>query len=157
MTQQTSRPPETMPLYLRLWNKGKYFPQLLARGSQNPPTVSGSAAAALVSASFSCFLLMVNQHLCSISKSWNEIIWSLGDWIPGSKNPDPLYGEIGSYSGKETVMLIGWLGSWFLLSRLWRNQQISFRTIFFCLFGFIVAATVMNWHPIFPYLPLMPK
>lgn len=157
MTKQVAPRSEIVPGYLKLWNQFKYFPQVLSRGSKTPPTTSGSAAAALISASFSCFLLMVNQHLCSISKSWNEIIWSLGDWIPGSKNPDPLYGEIGSYSGKETVMLIGWLGSWLILSQLWRHRQIKFSTIFFCLFGFVVAATVMNWHPIFPYLPLMPK
>ena len=157
MNQKASNSPEITPLYLRAWNQFKYFPKALSRGSKTPPTVSGSGAAALVSASLSCFLLMVNQHLCSISPSWNEIIWRLGDWIPGSKNPDPLYGEIGSYSGKETVMLIVWLGSWLILSKLWQHRQIKFQTIFFCLFGFIVAATVMSWHPIFPYLPLMPK
>ena len=133
------------------------FSQELADGSPNNPAVSGPAAAALISAAFSCFMLMVNQHFTSIFKEWNEIVWALGDWIPGSKNPDPIYGEIGSYSGKETVMLIVWLASWFVLHQLWKNKQINFRPIFVCLFGFLVAATVMNWHPLFPYLPLMPK
>ena len=146
---------EKMPFYSELWLYLRQFPQIIAKGSQKTPTVSGPGAAALVSASFSCFLLMVNQHLTTIFKHWNDIVWSLGDWIPGSKNPDPLYGEIGSYSGKETVMLISWLVSWFILSKLWQNRAIKFQTIFFCLFGFLVAATVMNWHPIFPYLPLI--
>ncbi|MBP0016869.1 MAG: hypothetical protein J7647_04845 [Cyanobacteria bacterium SBLK] len=146
-----------IPIYSQIWNTLKQFPRFLATGSQNPPTFSGTAAAALVSASFSCFLLMVNQHLTSIFKEWNTIIWNLGDWIPGSKNPDEVYGEIGSYSGKQTVMLIGWLVSWAILSILWQKKQIKFRTIFFGLFFFLVAATVMNWHPLFPYLPLMPK
>ncbi|HAC64619.1 MAG TPA: hypothetical protein DCF68_14065 [Cyanothece sp. UBA12306] len=146
-----------LPIYVRFWNQLKQFPRSLARGSQDPPTISGPAAAALVSAAFSCFLLMVNQHFCSLFKSWETIVWTLGSWIPGSHNSDPLYGEIGSYSGKETVMLIGWLVSWFILSKLWKNKQVPFSTIFFCLFTFIVAATVMNWHPLFPYLPLMPK
>ena len=157
MTQQISRRSEKLPFYTSLWNGLKHFPQGLAIGSQNPPMLSGPGAAALVSAAFSCFVLMVNQHLCTIFKPWEQIIWNLGSWIPGSKNPDPLYGEIGSYSGKETVMLIAWLGSWFILSKLWQHQQIKFSTIFFFLFTFLVAATVMNWHPIFPYLPLMPK
>lgn len=155
--QTINRDARHLPAYVKIWNQFKRFPQVLSEGSQSPPKTSGSAAAALVSASFSCFLLMVNQHAASISKAWNEIVWTMGSWIPGSHNPDPIYGEIGSYSGKETVMLVGWLASWFLLSKLWKHQQIRFSAIFFCLFGFLVAATVMNWHPLFPYLPLMPK
>ena len=54
-------------------------------------------------------------------------------------------------------MLVGWLVSWFVLGNLWRHQQIRARTMFFWLLAFVVAATVMNWHPIFPYLPLMPN
>ena len=148
---------QSLPLYTRFWNQLKRFPGVLAIGSKNNPSVSGVAAAALVSASFSCFMLMVNQHLTSIFKAWNTIIWNLGDWIPGSKTGDPIYGEIGSYTGKQTVMLISWILSWIVLHQLWKNKEVSFNVIFFCLFGFLVAATVMNWHPIFPYLPLMPK
>jgi len=139
-----------IPFYKRLWHGLRHFP----RSNSQFPSVSGPAAAALISASFSCFILMVNQHLSSIFPAWNKFIWSLGDWIPGSKNPNSIYGEIGSYSGKETVMLIAWLVSWFILSKLWRNREIKFSTTFFCLFFFLVAATVMNWHPLFPYLPL---
>lgn len=148
---------QNQPFYLQFWNQLKLFPQGLATGAKSPPMVSGPAAAALVSAAFSCLALMVNQHFCSLFKSWEQTVWNLGSWIPGSHNPDPIYGEIGSYSGKETVMLIIWFASWFILGKLWKKRQISFSTIFFCLFSFIVAATVMNWHPLFPYLPLMPK
>ena len=157
MNQQQLDRYNSQPIYTRIWQQLRQFPLGLAVGAAVPPTVSGPAAAALISAAFSCFLLMVNQHLTSISKVWHDIVWDLGGWIPGSRNPDPIYGEIGSYSGKETVMLIGWLVSWFLLSKLWQNRQIKFSTIFFWLFSFVVAATVMNWHPLFPYLPLMPK
>ena len=156
MTTQESIPSQSEPLYGRLWRQFKHSPQRLAQGSQSSPTVSGPAAAALISAAFSCFLLMVNQHLTSVFKPWNDIVWALGSWIPGSHNADPVYGEIGSYSGKETVMLVGWLVSWFVLNKLWRHQQIQTRTMFFWLLAFVVSATVMNWHPIFPYLPLMP-
>lgn len=157
MTIQGSKQSQAEPLYGKLWRQVKQSPRRLALGSQAPPTVSGPAAAALISAAFSCFLLMVNQHLTSVFKSWNAIVWSLGSWIPGSYNSDPLYGEIGSYSGKETVMLVGWLVSWLVLGKLWRHRQIQARTMFFWLLAFVVSATVMNWHPIFPYLPLMPN
>ena len=155
--QTTNEKPQSIPGYAQLWNRIKQFPGGLAAGKKSAPTVSGPAAAALVSAAFSCFALMVNQHFCSVFKTWNNIVWSMGDWIPGSKNPDPVYGEIGSYSGKETVMLITWLVSWLILNQLWKRKNIHFSTIFTCLFMFITAATVMNWHPLFPYLPLMPK
>lgn len=157
MAQKISTNFQNRPLYVKIWNQLKIFPRGLAQGAKTPPTVSGPAAAALVSAAFSCFLLMVNQHFTSAFKAWNKIIWDLGSWIPGSHNPDPFYGEIGSYSGKETVMLISWLVSWFILGKLWQHKQIKPRTILLCLFIFMVAATVMNWHPLFPYLPLMPK
>ena len=140
---------------MTFFEKLKLFPKAISQGNENPPKTSGPAAAALISASFSCFLLMVNQHFTSIYSSWNDIVWSLGSWIPGSHNPDPIYGSIGSYSGKETVMLIGWLVSWHVLHQIWRNKQIQSRTIIFWLLSFIILATVMNWHPLFPYLPLM--
>ncbi len=144
------------PIYGKVWAQLKQFPKGLAAGAQESPLVSGPAAAALMSAAFSCFLLMVNQHITVVFKTWNDIVWTLGSWIPGSKNPDPLYGEIGSYSGKETIMLVGWLGSWLILHQLWKYRQIRARSMFLGLLTFLVAATVMNWHPIFPYLPLMP-
>lgn len=143
--------------YVRLGNSLKRFPQGLARGSNNAPETSSVAAAALISAGFASFVMMVNQHFAAVFKSYEDLIWNLGAWIPGSRNADPLYGEIGSYSGKETILLVTWLVSWVFLAWLWRDRKIKGNTIFFCLFFFLVAATVMNWHPLFPYMPLMPK
>ena len=146
-----------LPIYTKLWNGFKQFPKNIARGSVNPPETSGTAAAALLSAALSGFCLMVNQHFTSIYPAWNEIIWTLGSWIPGSHNPDPLEGSIGSYSGKETVMLIVWLTSWMILHHLWRDRQIKINTIIFWFISLFLCATVMSWHPLFPYLPLMPS
>lgn len=155
MTQQNLQ--STQPRYLKLQSRRGQFPKLLARGAQSAPQTNGPAAAALVSAAFGCFLMMVNQHFTSVFKTWNEIIWNLGGWIPGSRNPDPLQGSIGSYTGKETVLLLGWLISWFVLHRLWRDRQIKPRIVFAVVAILLIDATVMNWHPLFPYLPLMPK
>jgi hypothetical protein len=157
MTKSKSAHFSAFPWYVRLGNYLKRFPQGLARGASNAPTSSGIAGAAFVSAAFACFVMMVNQHFAAAFKSYEDLIWNLGAWIPGSRNADPLYGEIGSYSGKETILLITWLVSWLLLTLLWRDRKINEGTIFFWLFFFLVASTVMNWHPLFPYLPLMPK
>jgi hypothetical protein len=157
MTKSRSSYFTPSPWYVRLGNSLKRFPQGLAKGSSTAPSSSGVAGAALISAPFACFVMMVNQHFAAAFKSYEDLIWNLGAWIPGSRNADPLYGEIGAYSGKETILLITWLFSWFFLALLWRNREIKGGTIFFCLFFFLVASTVMNWHPLFPYMPLMPK
>jgi hypothetical protein len=157
MTKSKSAYFSRSPWYIRLGDYLKRFPQGLANGSSTAPATSGVAGAALISAAFACFVMMVNQHFAAAFKPYEELIWNLGAWIPGSRSDDPLYGEIGSYSGKETILLITWLFSWLFLALLWRNREIKGGTIFFCLFFFLVASTVMNWHPLFPYMPLMAK
>ena len=156
MTQKLSRnlQVEDEPIYGAIWKRLKYFPNGLAIGSQNPPTVSGPAAAALISAALGCFLMMVTHHLSDTSKAREKIVWMIGSWIPGSHSDNPIWGNIGSYTGKETMLLIGWLVSWPILHFLWKNKSIKSRTIFFWFFTLLIAATAMSWHPLFPYLPL---
>jgi hypothetical protein len=156
MTRQLSRQKQAIeePFYRRFWSKLKHFPGGLADGAETAPSVSGPAAAAVISAAIGCFTMMVSHHLGDTSKQINEMLWSLGTWIPGSKTGDELWGNIGSYTGKETMLLVGWLVSWSILHILWKNKNIKSRTIFFWMFSLLVAATAMSWHPLFPYLPL---
>lgn len=148
---------DKLPIYSQIWNNLKKFPKGLAEGSRKQPEVSGPAAAALISAGFGSFLMMTIHHLSDTAKAVEDWLWKIGSWIPGSHNQDKIYGNIGSYSGKETMLLIGWLVSWLILHQLWRHKNIKARTMFFWMFVFFVAATAMTWHPLFPYLPLMPK
>ena len=157
MTTKIPNNTQPKPLDIALGDRLKDFPKTLSKGSSDAPKVSGPAAAAFTSAGFSCFMLMVNQHFSSVFERWNAIVWSIGDWIPGSRNPDPFYGEIGSYTGKETIMLISWLVSWLILHQIWKAKQIQSTTMIVLLMFFLVCATIMNWHPIFPYLALAPK
>lgn len=138
-----------------IWRHLQNFPNRLAKGSKNSPNGTGPAAAALISAGFGCFMMMVTHHLSDTSKVREKIVWSVGSWIPGSHNPSSLWGNIGSYTGKETMLLVGWLTSWLILHFLWKNQDIKARIIFFWVFAFFIVATVMSWHPLFPYLTLM--
>lgn len=144
------------PWYGKVWRSLQEFPRGLARGSDDPPNVSGPAAAAFVSAAIGCFLMMVAHHFSDgdRSKTVETFLWTLGRWIPGSHNPSKLWGNIGSYSGKETVLLIGWLISWPILHFLWKDRSIGARTMIFWLLSLLIAATAMAWHPLFPYLPL---
>ncbi len=143
------------PLYTRFWNQLKRFPQVLHQGSHNPPATSGPAAAFLISGGIGAVTMMVVHHLSDTSKDRENIVRTIGSWIPGSVNLDPMWGNIGSYAGKETFMLIGWLVSLAILYPLLKNKQVKPRTIFFWLFGLFTLATAMAWHPLFPYLPLM--
>ncbi len=152
---ESNKLPTTAPIYGRVWATLKQFPAGLATGSDKPPATSGPAAAALISAGIGCFTMMVSHHLADTSKEREKFIWGLGKWIPGSDTGDKLWGNIGSYSGKETMLLVGWLVSWIVLHNLLKNKQVKTRTIFLWAFGSIVAATAMSWHPMFPYLPLI--
>lgn len=143
------------PFYTRFWNRLKRFPQVLHQGSHNPPATSGPAAAFLISGGIGAVTMMVVHHLSDTSKDRENIVRTIGSWIPGSVNLDPMWGNIGSYAGKETFMLIGWLVSLSILYPLLKNKQVKPRTIFFWLFGLFTLATAMTWHPLFPYLPLM--
>jgi hypothetical protein len=145
------------PVYSKIWDILKEFPKGLAEGSKNPPTVSGSAAAAFVSAAIGCFTMMVSHHISDADKTKTVDTFLktvVGAWIPGSNNPDKMWGNIGSYTGKETFLLIGWFVSWAILAYIWRNKNIKAKTMLFWFFTLIIAATAMSWHPIFPYLPL---
>ena len=146
---------ENETLYGLIWQRLKNFPNRLASGSKSSPKVSGPAAAALISAGFGCFVMMVTHHLSDTSKAGEKIVWAIGSWIPGSHNKSELWGNIGSYTGKETMLLVGWLVSWSILHFLWKSKDIKARTIFFWMFAFFIAATAMSWHPLFPYLSLM--
>ncbi|HAT12554.1 MAG TPA: hypothetical protein DCS91_02160 [Microcoleaceae bacterium UBA11344] len=156
MTRQLSRQnhADNEPFYGKFWSKLKQFPNGLSEGAETAPNVSGPAAAAIISAAIGCFTMMVSHHLGDTSKATNEWLWNLGSWIPGSKTNDELWGNIGSYTGKETMLLVGWLVSWPILHTLWKNKNIKSHTIFFWMFSLLVAATAMSWHPLFPYLPL---
>jgi hypothetical protein len=144
----------TEPIYSKIWSYFKKFPKILAEGAETPPNNSGPAAAALISAGIGCFTIMVTHHLSETFQSIETIVWNLGTWIPGSKTDSELLGNISSYTGKETMLLVSWLVSWSILYAIWKNQNIKSRTIFFGLFVLLVAATAMCWHPLFPYLPL---
>jgi hypothetical protein len=143
------------PWYARTWDYLKQFPKGIAQGHANPPDVSGTAAAALISAAIGCVTMMVAHHLSDTSKAREQALLSLGSWIPGAQNPDPIWGNIGSYAGKETMLLMGWIVSWLILHSWIAHKQVKVRTLFVWLLGLMTIATVMCWHPLFPYLPLM--
>jgi hypothetical protein len=140
--------------YTTLWQRLQQFPKALYNGAQNPPTTSGPAAAFLISGGLGSVMMMVSHHLSDTSKVREARLLVLGSWIPGSVSPDPMWGNIGSYAGKETILLISWLFSLAILYPILKDRQIKPKTLFFWMFSLFTLATVMAWHPLFPYLPL---
>jgi hypothetical protein len=144
-----------LPIYSRAWNQLKQFPGVLSRGADQSPTTSGMAAAALISGGIGAVMMMVSHHISDTNKGFETILHkTIGAWIPGAVNADPMWGNIGSYAGKETIMLIGWLGSWAILHLWLQDKPVKPRALFFWLMGLYAIATAMSWHPLFPYLPL---
>jgi hypothetical protein len=143
------------PIYSRIWNQLKQFPGFLSQGSSQAPATNGMAAAALISGGIGAVMMMVSHHISDTNKGFETILHkTIGAWMPGAVNGDPMWGNIGSYAGKETVMLVSWLVSWAVLHLWLRDRTVKPRTIFFWLMSLYAIATAMSWHPLFPYLPL---
>ena len=83
---------------------------------------NGEAVAALMSAMVGLLVLGIMHLGSQASSGFNQWLLSVGQaWIPNATG-------IGPYSGKETFLLIGWLGSWAVLHLTLRNR--SMRLIF---------------------------
>lgn len=154
MPNRLTRLAQNEPLYSRFWNWLKQFPKGLHQGSKNPPATSGTAAAALLSGGIGAVLMMITHHFAEFSATNNQLVIEMGRWIPGAMNPDPMWGNLENYAGKETMFSIGWLVSWVVLHLLLKNRQVKPRTLIFGLLGLFTLATAMAWHPLFPYLSL---
>jgi hypothetical protein len=115
-----------------------------------PPTTrhreNGAAVAAILSAVLGlCTLAMVNLGT-QASKAFNAWVHGVGKlWMPGAEG-------IGPYSGKETLSLAVWVGSWILLHLALRHRHPNLgRWLVVFLVGIGIATTLL-WPPVFEYL-----
>jgi hypothetical protein len=154
MTRSVSPLQQQRPIYTRAWNKLKQFPKGLHEGSKNPPTTSGPAAAFLISGGIGAFAMMATHHFAELTKANNQLVINMGLWIPGERNPDPMWGNLENYAGKEMMFFIGWLVSLAILYPLLKHKSVKPRTLLGWLLGLFTLATAMSWHPMFPYLHL---
>ena len=108
--------------------------------STEKPTVA--AAAAILSTAIG-LLALAGSHLfaehSAAGKAW---VHGCGKaWMPGAEG-------IGPYSGKETLALLAWLGSWLIL-HLWigrKNVSLAVSGVLFLLS--VGLATTLLWPPI---------
>ncbi|OAI09750.1 hypothetical protein A1359_18355 [Methylomonas lenta] len=108
---------------------------------------SGPVVAASLSLLLAFSTLMISHHISRLSRELDNIVHAYGHWIPGSTGSGP-DGSIGSYSGKETLALMVWLGSWLIFHFLWRKQDLSLQawTRFFVVS--LAVITLGFFHPL---------
>ncbi len=106
----------------------------------------GAAAAALASAMFGMLTLALVNLFTAAFPGFNAWVHWVGKlWMPGAAG-------IGPYSGKETLSLIVWLGSWAVLHLAFRKRDMKISR---CLIVFLIGvgiATTLVWPPVFEHL-----
>ena len=106
----------------------------------------GIAVGALMAAMVGMLTLAVVNVFTTTSPAFNTWVHNVGKfWMPGAQG-------IGPYSGKETLALVGWLGSWVIMHFALRKRDLKVsRWLIVFLVGLGLATTLI-WPPVFEYL-----
>lgn len=106
----------------------------------------GIAVAALMGGMLGMLALAVVNVFTTASKPFNAWVHGVGKmWMPGAEG-------IGPYSGKETISLVVWLGSWVLLHYALRDRDIKLSAWLVVFLIGVGVATTLIWPPVFEYL-----
>ncbi|HEV8359959.1 MAG TPA: hypothetical protein VGR28_05810 [Candidatus Thermoplasmatota archaeon] len=106
----------------------------------------GASMAALLAAAVGLFTLAIVVLATELSKPVSDAVFAIGKaWIPNAQG-------IGPYSGKETLMLLGWLGSWVVLHVALRGREVRTRPVFGLVLGMLALATLLLWPPVWHWL-----
>lgn len=102
----------------------------------------GTAQAALLGAMIGVLTLSIVNLGTEISEAFKTTVHNVGKaWMPGAEG-------IGPYSGKETLALVAWLGSWLLLHRFLKSGEWNSRVVIAVFLLGIAAATTLLWPPV---------
>ncbi|HEX7124600.1 MAG TPA: hypothetical protein VF406_02345 [Thermodesulfobacteriota bacterium] len=117
---------------------------LVAKGTATRP--SGAAVAALLAAAGGTLVLAIVNVLTAASPAVNSWVHGVGKlWMPGAEG-------IGPYSGKETLSLVAWLGSWAILHGALRSRELDLARWLLVFLVVLGVATTLIWPPVFEYL-----
>jgi hypothetical protein len=119
----------------------------VARTSPSAAVIpSGAAVAALLAGMCGMLALAIVNVLAEASEAFAGTVHGIGMlWMPGAAG-------IGPYSGKETVGLVAWIGSWMVLHPLMRGKELDLaRWLVVFLIGVGVATTLL-WPPVYGFL-----
>ena len=109
-------------------------------------TPGGIAVGALMAPMVGMLTLAVVNVFTTASPAFNARVHNVGEfWMPGAQG-------VGPYSGKETLALVGWLGSWVIMRFALRKRDLKVsRWLIVFLVG-VGLATTLIWPPVFEYL-----
>ncbi|MBI3616326.1 MAG: hypothetical protein HY211_07415 [Candidatus Omnitrophica bacterium] len=108
--------------------------------SSEKPT--GIAAAAILSVAVGLLALAASHLAAEYSEAAKNWVHGWGKaWMPGAQG-------IGPYSGKETLALIAWLGSWALLHLWLRRKNVDLTRAGILFLVGIGLATTLLWPPV---------
>ena len=102
----------------------------------------GAAQAVLLSSMIGILTLSLVNVGTEISEAFKNAVFGIGKWwMPGAEG-------IGPYSGKETLGLLAWLGSWFFLHRALRAREWNHKAVLVIFLLGVGVATTLLWPPI---------
>lgn len=103
---------------------------------------SGIAAAAILACTLGLLTLAGSHLLAEYSKAGKDWVHAWGKaWMPGAQG-------MGPYSGKETLALLAWFGSWILLHLWMRRKDVSLTASGVLFLMGIGLATTLLWPPV---------
>lgn len=102
----------------------------------------GAAQAALLGAAVGLITLSLVNLATAMSGAFQSAVHGVGKfWMPGAEG-------IGPYSGKETIALVAWLISWFVLNRILRDREWNHHGVLGLFLAGIAVATTLIWPPV---------
>lgn len=103
---------------------------------------TGIAAAAILSAALGLLALAISHLVDGFSAAGEAWVYAWGKaWMPGAQG-------IGPYSGKETLALLVWLGSWAVLHLGLGRKNVSLAKVGVLFLMGIGLATTLLWPPV---------
>jgi hypothetical protein len=118
----------------------------IAANSVRPRRPTGEAVAALLAAAIGMLTLAIVNQITAGSPGFNTWVHAVGKlWMPGAEG-------IGPYSGKETLAVVGWLGSWAALHAALRGRELTLSRWVIVFLVIVAVATTLIWPPVFEYL-----
>lgn len=102
---------------------------------------TGPASAAVLAAAVGLLVLAASHLLAESSPAGKAWVHAWGKaWMPGAQG-------IGPYSGKETLALLAWLGSWAGLHGMLRRKQVDLFSSGVLFSMGLGLATLLLWPP----------
>lgn len=107
---------------------------------------NGRAVAAILSAMVGLLVMGIVHTATDASSSFSTFVLDVGKlWIPNAAG-------IGPYSGKETFMLVAWLGSWGLLYLTLRKRSVNMKIAAIIFIVGLALAALFVYTPFIDFL-----